>query len=207
MAYITQPSKSWSRLITIVVIGALIAAAWWFMDHRESGLRGEALAVALQSVIAGSEKDQSLVANIILSNYFETRFNAARWSGIYWGFTFFAALFSALAALVLKVETLIRNEAAKKDIAALLAVTAALLVTISTSGDFQRKWQANRVAAAELERTGYRFLENDGAAPRTYLAAVGDILLRRQLAITGGSEKPAPKPEAPAGAAPTSRGP
>jgi hypothetical protein len=190
-----------------VIVVAFIAGAWWVFDHRESGLRGEALAVALQSVIGGAGKDQSLVANIILSNYFETRFNAARWSGIYWGFTFFAALFSALAALVLKVETLIRNEAAKKDIAALLAVTAALLVTVSTSGDFQRKWQANRVAAAELERTGYRFLENDGVAPRTYLAAVGDILLRRQLAIAGGSEKPAPKPVAPEGAARTSPAP
>jgi len=63
------------------------------------------------------------------------------------------------------VETLIRNEAAKKDIAAALAVAAALLVTISTSGDFQRKWQAKRVAAAEL-------------------------------AITGGSEKAGPRPEA-----------
>ena len=189
-------SKSWKRLIAIVLIGSLIVAAWWFMGYRESGLREEALAMALQPVIAGAEKDQSLVANIILANYFETRFNAALWSGIYWGFTFFAALFSALAALVLKVETLIRNEAAKKDIAALLAVTAALLVTVSTSGDFQRKWQANRVAAAELERTGYRFLENSGAEPRTYLAAVGDILLRRQLAIAGGSEKPAPKIEA-----------
>jgi hypothetical protein len=187
-------SKSWKRVVAVVLIGALVAAGWWFMGNRESGLRGEALSVALQSVIAGTEKDQSLVANIILSNYFETRFNAARWSGIYWGFTFFAALFSALAALVLKVETLIKNE-------------AALLVTVSTSGDFQRKWQANRVAAAELERTGYRFLENNGAEARSYLAAVGDILLRRQLAIAGGSEKPAPKPEGPAGAARTSPGP
>jgi hypothetical protein len=189
-------SKSWSRLLAVVVVVALVAGAWWFLDHRQEGLRGEALAVALNSVIGAPDKEQSLVAEIILSNYFETRSNAARWSGVYWGFTFFAALCSALAALVLKVETLIRNEAAKKDIAAALAVVAALLVTISTSGDFQRKWQANRVAAAELERTGYRFLENSGAAPRTYLAAVGDILLRRQLAIAGGSEKTEPLPEA-----------
>ena len=137
----------------------------------------------LQSVIDGPEQDQSLVARIIVANYHETRSNASRWSGIYWGFTFFAAIFSALAALVLKVETIIHNEGAKKDIAALLSVAAALLVTISTSGDFQRKWQANRVAAAELERTGYSFLENNGAEPRSYLASVGDILLRRSLAI------------------------
>jgi len=181
-------SKPLNRWIAVVVVVVLIGGAWWIIGERQQGLKGEALAVALQSVIGGSEKDQSLVAQVILSNYFETRSNAARWSGVYWGFTFFAAICSALAALVLKVETLVRNEAAKKDVAALLAVVAALVITISTSGDFQRKWQANRVAAAELERTGYRFLENNGAEPRSYLAAVGDILLRRQLAIAGGSE-------------------
>ena len=74
-------------------------------------------------------------------------------------------------------------------------MAAALLITISTSGDFQRKWQANRIAAAELERTGYEFLEKDGADARSYLAAVGPILLRRHLAIVGGSEPRKAPPE------------
>ena len=184
-------------LVVVGVVVALIGGTWWFFEYRNSWPRGEALGVAMQSVISGPQQDQSLVARVILENYRETRTNASRWSGIYWGFTFFAAIFSALAALVLKVETIIRNEGAKKDIAALLSVAAALLVTVSTSGDFQRKWQANRVAAAELERTGYSFLENNAAEPRTYLASVGDILLRRSLAIAGGSAKAEPKrPEA-----------
>jgi hypothetical protein len=59
-----------------------------------------------------------------------------------------------------KLESILRNEAIKKDVAA--AVAAAILITISTSGDFQRKWQANRTAAAELERIGYDFLEKSG---------------------------------------------
>ena len=189
-------SKSTRPLLILVAVGAVIAlagGAWWCFEHRDSWQRSEALGDAMQSVIDGPQQDQSLVARIILTNYHETRSNAARWSGIYWGFTFFAAIFSALAALVLKVESFLRNEGAKKDIAAMLSVAAALFVTVSTSGDFQRKWQANRVAAAELERTGYSFLENDGAEPRTYLASVGDILLRRQLAIAGSAEKAAPK--------------
>ena len=193
----TDGARVWTPLrivLALTSVVAVIGIALWILDFRDSDLRGEALGVALQSVIEDdSQKEQSLVAKIILTNYFDTRANAARWSGIYWGCTFFAAILSALAALVLKIETLIKNEGAKKDIAALLAVTAALLVTISTSGDFQRKWQANRVAAGELERTGYLFLENNGVAPRTYLAAVGDTLLLRQLAIAGGSEKPKAK--------------
>ena len=190
----TRVSSPWKVLVVVGVVATLIGGAWWCYEHRDTWQRGEALGFAMKTVINGAEKDQSLVAHVILDSYEETRSNAARWSGIYWGFTFFAAIFSALAALVLKVETMIRNEAAKKDIAALLSVMAALLVTVSTSGDFQRKWQANRVAAAELERAGYRFLENNGAEPRAYLASVGDILLRRSLAIAGGSEKAEPKP-------------
>ena len=197
MNEVSKGSRPLRVMVAIVVTAAIIGGAWWFLEHRDDWQRGEALGFAMQSVIDAPQKDQSLVARIILVNYHEARANAARWSGIYWSFTFFAAVFSALAALVLKVETIIRNEGAKKDIAALLSVAAALLVTISTSGDFQRKWQANRVAAAELERTGYSFLENNGAEPRTYLASVGDILLRRSLAIAGGAEKEAPKkPEA-----------
>ena len=83
--------------------------------------------------------------------------------------TFAAAVLSALAALVLKLETLVKSDGAKKDLAALLSVAAALSITISTSGDFQRKWQANRIAAAELEHTGYEFLEKEGADARSYL--------------------------------------
>jgi len=191
-----EASRVSNPLRVLVVVGilvALVGGAWWCLEHRDGWQRGEALSFAMKSVIDGPEKDQSLVARIILGSYEETRANAARWSGIYWGFTFFAAIFSALAALVLKVETIIRNESAKKDIAALLSVLAALFVTVSTSGDFQRKWQANRVAAAELERTGYRFLENNGVEPRSYLASVGDILLQRQLAIAGGAGKAQPK--------------
>lgn len=190
----SRVSSPWRVLVVVGLVAALMAGAWWCYEQRDTWKRGEALTTAMTTVINGQPRtDQSLVAGIILDSYRETRSNAARWSGIYWGFTFFAAIFSALAALVLKVETIIRNEAAKKDIAALLSVMAALLVTVSTSGDFQRKWQANRVAAAELERAGYRFLENSGAEPRSYLAAVGDILLRRSLAISGGSEKAEPK--------------
>jgi hypothetical protein len=47
-----------------------------------------------------------------------------------------------------------------------------------------------RTAAAELERTGYEFVEKDGANARSYLAAVRETLFRRHMAIVGGSEQP-----------------
>jgi hypothetical protein len=144
-------------IITIAVVGT-----WWKLAEFGSATRGEALAEALQAVIEKKDTEESLVASAILTNYQETRTNAARWSGVYWGSTFIAAALSALAGLVLKLESILRNEAIKKDVAAAFAVAAAILITISTSGDFQRKWQANRTAAAELERIGYDFLEKSG---------------------------------------------
>ena len=106
----------------------------------------------------------------------------------------------ALAALVLKFETVFKSEGVKKDMAATFSVCAALLITISTSGDFQRKWQANRIAAAELERSGYEFLERDGANPRSFLAPVAQTLLRRQMAIVGGTEQRSAPPDPAKGA-------
>ena len=164
--------------VVIVAIGLTVALYW---------PRADAITAALHSSITQQDTDHSLVAKAILDNYKEARSNAARWSGVYWGFTFLAAIFSALAGIILKVESIFKNnEQMKKDVAALLAVCAALLITISTSGDFQRKWQANRVAASELERAAYYFLENNKTKePRKYFSDVGDILHKRNISIVG----------------------
>lgn len=161
------------------IIGLALAAG---LSHTE------ALAEALKAHVAQQDlTDESrFVAKAILDNFIETRSNAARWSAVYWGFTFVSAVFGAVAGLILKVESILQqNEKLRKDIAAALAVGAALLITLSTSGDFQRKWQANRVAASELEQTGYAFLENSGDDARQYYADIGNILHKRNLAIVG----------------------
>ena len=189
-------TKMLRALAWTALLGALLAGAWCLLGDRDSWPRGEALGVALRPFTEGEDAERALVARAIWDNYLETRANAARWSGVYWGFTFAAAVCSALAAVVLKLETLLGNEALKKDCAALLSVAAALLVTLSTSGDFQRKWQANRIAAAEIERTGYDFLAQGGADARSRLAAVSQSLFRRHLAIAGGAAQGEPPVEA-----------
>ncbi len=182
--------KTFGPIVLLAIALAFAStAAWWHFVEDGSSTRGEALDDALRGVIQGENTDEALVAKAILTNYHETRLNAARWSGVYWGSTFIAAALSALAGLVLKLESVLKNEALKKDVAAALAVTAAILITISTSGDFQRKWQANRIAAAELERLGYEFLEKNGKNPRSYLAGVGKILMTRNTSIVGGAEQ------------------
>lgn len=178
------------RILTVtIVICAVAVGTWWFVTNPNIWPRSGALQAALVTMHDAQPSDRSVVATAILDNFLETRRSAAMWSGVYWGCTFVAALLSALAALTLKLETFIRNEGARKDLAAAFSIIAALLVTISTSGDFQRKWQANRIAAAELEKIGYEFLEANGDHARSYLAEVGNILLRRQMAIVGGIDQ------------------
>lgn len=167
-----------------------IAAVAWFVNDRRSWPRGEALAHALAPVLQQNASDESLVAKAILDNYREARANASRWSGIYWSCTFLAAALSAFAGLVLKFESTFSDEKFRKDVAALCSVAAAVLITISTSGDFQRKWQANRIAAADLERAGYEFLEKNGANPRSYFSTIAAILHTRHMSIVGGATQP-----------------
>lgn len=103
------------------------------------------------------EKNKEL-GQVVIKTYHEYRGNAVRWSAAYFGCVFGSALFSALAGLLLKLEVLGSWPRLRNDLAASLAVLAALLVTLSTTGDFQRKWQANRIAAASMENLAYELL-------------------------------------------------
>lgn len=173
--------------ITILIIVAG-AASELFLQYRSEWPRGHALEQALAIRIDTTSKKEVSPAKIVLENYKETRTNASRWSGIYWGMTFAAASFSTLAGLILKLDSFVSSPRLKQDIAAALAVVAALLMTISTSGDFQRKWYANRIAAAELELLGYRLLGN-AEDEQKVIKEVGEILYRRHLAILGGTSQ------------------
>jgi hypothetical protein len=51
-----------------------------------------------------------------------------------------------------------------------------------------RKWQASRIAAAEIERIGYAFHQADGTNTRSFLAVIGRTLYQRHVAIVGGTE-------------------
>lgn len=180
----SSPSRRY-LVLAAVAAASVLALTWWLLTERAGWSRGDALRVALASLMDPPRSDAALVAQVILDNYLETRVIAARWSGVYWGFTFVAAALSALAGLILKFESVVKDQAVKKDVAALFSVTAAILITVSTSGDFQRKWQANRVAAGELERIGYELLANNGADARRYLSTVARIMHQRNMDIVG----------------------
>jgi hypothetical protein len=146
--------------------------------------RGQGVIDALSPYTKVTDQ-RAIVVSTLVKDYQEDRSNAVLWSMVYWGCVFLAAAFSAIAALILKFESLFRDDKIKKDVASALAVVSAILVTLSSSGRFSDKWQANRLAAAELESVGYEFLKTDGENPLQYYEQMKQIQYARQVAIIG----------------------
>lgn len=130
--------------------------------------------------------DFKSLGTLVLASYEEYRANAVRWSAAYFGCVFGSATFSAAAGVLLKLEVLARWPNARSDLAALLAAMAALLVTLSTTGDFQRKWHANRTAAGAMENLAYELIKTDKSpSPDAVLEKMQAITSARTEGITG----------------------
>lgn len=175
----TPARRSFFTLAACVVAGTALFLVWrHFYDA------GDALVATLRQHAAAPGRGADFIASLI-ANYEDTRADATRWSGVFWGFSFAGLAASASAGLVLKMETLAIGEPRRKDLAAFLAFVAALLIVVSTTGDFQRKWQANRLAAAKLERLGYDFVGDAAPDVGAYFRAIGEIQYERSTQIAG----------------------
>ena len=149
-------------LIALLVIGiaALLVFGGAVIFGDASGYRG----AAMRELPKLFPEENQKMGGIVITSYREYRANAVRWSGAYFGCLFGSAFLSALAGLALKLELLQRWPRVRNDGAAAAAVLAALLITLSTTGDFQRKWQANRIAAAAMENLAYELIKPHTAA-------------------------------------------
>lgn len=179
-----------SRLNAVVLVSLVVAlsVAIFYFSQSEGHLRGDTMKEMLAPYTQGKDSDKATVSRLIVGNYTETRQIAALWSGLYWGFTWAAAVLGALSGLILKLESFIPDEKIKKDIAAVFTVTAAIMITVSTGGEFQRKWQANRFAAATIEQIGYDFLAVRGENAITLVPRISEALKQRHMAILGKQE-------------------
>lgn len=155
--------RIWNLVYGLLIL-AIIAAASYQIVVQSSAERNRGLALQeLSKLLAPGVKD---LGALVLANYREYRANAVRWSFAYFGCLFGSALASASAGVVLKLEALKSRPSLKNDSAAALAALAALLITLSTSGDFQRKWQANRTAADAMENLSYDLMKTGTALDR-----------------------------------------
>nr|WP_321466609.1 hypothetical protein [uncultured Desulfobulbus sp.] len=164
-----------TSLRVALIVGVLIAvvaglAVKYSADQQPN--RG----IALDELSQLFQPEAKPLGLIVVQNYREFRGNSIRWSAVYFGCVFGSAFLSALAALILKLELLGNHPKLRNDLAALLATSAALLVTLSTTGNFERKWQANRSAAAEMENLAYELT-------RTSIATNLDAIVTRMQTI------------------------
>jgi hypothetical protein len=125
---------------------------------------------------------------LVNANYLEYGKNTRFWSFTYFSCVFGSAVLSAFAGVILKLEKIKLSDPAKKDIAASCAAAAALLVTLASTGNFQAKWQANRMAEMEMQNLAYE-LATTHASNDVVLAEIQRIVREQNLIVVGSSER------------------
>lgn len=138
--------------LVLIAIGAMYLTSTGFVVST----RGLALANLKDQV----PQPLQAMATLVFDNFREYRVNATRWSFVHFGTLFGAAMFSALAGVILKLQSFLKDDARRSDVAAICAVTGALLITLSGLGSFESKWRANRIAAAQMENLAYGLLKS-----------------------------------------------
>lgn len=116
----------------------------------------------------------------------EERFRTGkrRWNLWYYTSMYGAVLLSALSALVLKIgSTQIKGER-QSDVAALLATFAAILGTVSSVGNFERRWSASRQARTEMQSLDVD-IQNPKADLKSIAAGYKIILQNYQNKVVG----------------------
>jgi hypothetical protein len=142
-------------IVTSLLIGIAVAIGWLSTEAP----RGLALVKNFPEFLNDLQNDeQKRIGFIIFDSYNEYRAAARNWSGVTFGSLFLSAALSACGGVILKLEFFLRNEPLKKDLAAVMAVLAALLITVSTVGGFHDRWAANRLATAKMESLAYSFI-------------------------------------------------
>jgi len=178
-------SRVFRRVVVVLcllfVVGGII-----IYIKAEKAVRG-AIVVNLGTSQAPINAEATDVAAVIKLVFSEYRSAAKNWSVAFHGGLLLAAFLSAFAGVVVKFDNLGRIDRWRKDVAAGAAALAAFLITISASLDFQRKWQANRLAAAQVEALAYEVLDPQFGAQdaREIRDALREIALQRNLQIAG----------------------
>lgn len=147
--------------------------------------RSAILIKSLEDLTKATDDEVSSAARHINGNLKEIMGYRVRWSAVHWSFVFGAAVFSATAGFLPNTESFAQFAAVKADIASFLAITSALMITISTSGSFGNKWQANRFATAQLESLGYELIGEKTPDGAHYMKQLQEILKQRHLTIIG----------------------
>ena len=187
-----KPTRIFALVIAFILVILLAVGLTTLYLAQNQPNRG----VAMEDLLELYHPETKPLGAIVVKTYREFRGNTIKWSAAYFGCLFGSALLSAMAGLVLKLELLDSQPKIRNDLAAAMATIAALLVTLSTTGDFQRKWQANRTAAAAMENLAYELVRPAAAMNlNTLLTLIQTINEKRNRGIIG---EPGEAPSLPA---------
>jgi hypothetical protein len=172
-------------LITSFIFVSLL---WVFvprmMDFSLEASASPAVQV-LETRTANMEEPTKTAAILVATTFKQFRTASRMWSGVYNGFALSASALGLLAALVLKLDTLSAWDSLRKDAAAILAASGAVLAALSTTGDFQMKWQSNRAAAAEVEALAFSMLSTTPPETTEIIGRLREIARERHLKLIG----------------------
>jgi hypothetical protein len=181
-------AKAWISFFLILIV---IAAGVGFYAYRQSegASRGAIVEKELPPLVSDLRGREGVIARSIQESYKEYRDDAKNWSGGYYGLLVFAAVLSALSGVALKLSHFIPSDGIRNDVAAILAATSAIVITVTTTVDSQRKWQANRIAASDTEQMAIEFVTADpidrANSLQHYSQRLQEIALARQQEVVG----------------------
>lgn len=159
---------------SVVLLTAALLALWKFKNQ------------------APPSKDVSVplanVAETVWQKREDYRKNTACWSLAFHGSFLAAALLSVTSSLILKLESVDERrlrEKLRKDIAAGCAGLAALLLTVSGTMNFNRKWETNRVAAYQTENLYYEISSASSNDLQRIYRRLQEIVARQNEGVLG----------------------
>lgn len=190
---VPSAGRSAARPIYIVVVLVLVALLVGKSSIFAWSASDSAVVEVLRERAPHMNEAQKGAALLVASIFDEYRNVARMWSAVYNGCVLGASALGLLAALVLKLESAPQLAKEKKDAAAALASIGAILAALSSSGDFQMKWQANRSAVAEVERIAVSLLAPTPPDLAAVYAELGSIAEDRHLKLIG-AKRPADRP-------------
>lgn len=110
------------------------------------------------------------------------------WSAMHHWSLGVAAILSALASIIIKMDWLKSNfpslYSSREDIVAILAFLATLITTIAAAGGFGRKWQTNRVSRGRIDRLRIA-ISNPAADAKEIRDELQDIIKKHDEGIIG----------------------
>ncbi len=167
--------KTWCVLLAVLLLLATGASLFTRWKLKEETFAPKDVPPFLEHVAVRINKKHS-----------EYRTNTFWWSFAFHGSLLGAAFLSAASGIILKIESVgEQREKLKKDIAAICAGSAALLLTISGTMNFNRKWESNRVAGYQAENLLYEIsTASSNDLPRAY-RRLQEIVARQNEGILG----------------------